>query len=138
MSLGIVVIVVVAVVVAGLLVARGRQRPEPAVGLPSAAERNMPPRETGKMLRSGADACVAAQALTDCWYPEGSTPPRLPLKDCPQAQTCRCQWVREADRRVEHRRSGHDRRGAVRFVDKPDRRSGHDRRKDLDDFWKGG
>ena len=59
--------------------------------------------------------------------------PHLPLRDCPYPQQCECRYVALIDRRKQERRSGTDRRDALRLEkDKPDRRSGKDRRKGVD------
>lgn len=137
MFLLVALVVVAAVIAVIVLIAR---RQPPSQSSTNRHARNVdatPPREPGKMLRPGADACAGAMTLAERWF-EGNSGPRLPLKECPLATTCHCQWVRMPDRRAEHRRSGHDRRGSVRFDERPDRRSGFDRRKDMNDSWKGG
>jgi hypothetical protein len=56
--------------------------------------------------------------------------PSLPVKDCPFPQQCECHYVKLFDRRKEERRSGKERRKALRVEDgHQDRRTGKDRRK---------
>jgi hypothetical protein len=129
-------IIAVVIVVVAFLVIRGRQSPQSTVEPRPVVANKAPSREIGKRLRPGRECCAEAQEMARMWFKEGPVQ-CLPLKDCPQAQTCHCQWERVLDPRVEHRRVGRDRRGAVRFDDKADRRSGQDRRKDLNDSWKG-
>jgi hypothetical protein len=56
--------------------------------------------------------------------------PALPVKDCPFPQQCECHYAKLFDRRKEERRSGNERRAALRAEKgHQDRRSGKDRRK---------
>ena len=56
--------------------------------------------------------------------------PALPVKDCPFPHQCECHYVKLFDRRKEERRSGKERRKALRVeAGDQDRRSGKDRRK---------
>ncbi len=56
--------------------------------------------------------------------------PSLPVKECPFPHRCECHYVKLFDRRKEERRSGKERRKALRIeAGHQDRRTGKDRRK---------
>lgn len=89
----------------------------PAAAVPTLPLRRVLPAET---------ACAEARVLDGKRYP-ASAAPHFPLPGCSQGQ-CNCQLLPEPERRHGERRTGHDRRGDIRFSDKPERRSGNDRR----------
>ena len=62
--------------------------------------------------------------------------PTLPVKNCPFPQQCECHYVKLFDRRKEERRSGRERRKALRVeAGHQDRRTGKDRRKGKNLDW---
>lgn len=74
-------------------------------------------------------ACPQVRAFLGKEFPLDKKP-SLPVKDCPFSQQCECHYVKLFDRRKAERRSGNERRKAVRVEDgHQDRRSGNDRRK---------
>jgi hypothetical protein len=74
-------------------------------------------------------ACPQVRGFLGKEFPLANKP-TLPVKDCPFPQQCECQYVKLFDRRKEERRSGKERRKALRVdKDHQDRRSGNDRRK---------
>lgn len=93
------------------------------------------PRRPGRMANPCEDRCAAIQKIEGRWYPEGEVP-TLPLSGCDRTLQCRCTWMRVLDRRVTHRRTERDRRGAIRVDDKEDRRQGVDRRAEARNPWK--
>jgi hypothetical protein len=80
-------------------------------------------------------ACPQVRGFLGKEFPLDHKPP-LPVKDCPFPQQCECHYVKLFDRRKEERRSGKERRQALR-VEKghQDRRSGKDRRKGKNLDW---
>jgi hypothetical protein len=74
-------------------------------------------------------ACPQVRGLLGKEFPLDHKPP-LPVKDCPFPHQCECHYVKLFDRRKEERRSGKERRAALRAEKgHQDRRSGNDRRK---------
>lgn len=93
------------------------------------------PRRPGRMANPGEDCCPAIKKIEGRWFPEGEAP-TLPLSGCDRNLQCRCTWMRVLDRRVTHRRTDRDRRGAIRVEGKEDRRGGVDRRAEARNPWK--
>jgi hypothetical protein len=74
-------------------------------------------------------ACPQVRGFLGKEFPKDKKP-SLPVKDCPFTQQCECHYVKLFDRRKEERRSGKERRKALRVEEgQQDRRSGKDRRK---------
>lgn len=82
-------------------------------------------------------ACQAVRQQAGTLYAGDAALPALPLHGCDRAH-CSCRYESVAERRCGERRSGVDRRAALRFeLQKPDRRSGRDRRRNHSG-WDGG
>lgn len=140
MTTAIVILLVVGALVGGFwYLRRGRDShgaPRPAahpIAAPAAPGET--PRRPGRMANPGEECCPALKKIEGRWFPEGEAP-TLPLSGCDRTLQCRCTWMRVIDRRVTHRRTDRDRRGAIRVDDKEDRRSGVDRRAEARNPWK--
>jgi hypothetical protein len=136
MGTAIFILVVGALVVGFWFLRRGRDshgvaRPAPPI---SAAPGEIP-RRPGRMANPCEDRCSAIQRIEGRWFPEGEAP-TLPLLGCDRTLQCRCSWLRFINRRITHRRSDRDRRGALRLEDADDRRKGGDRRAEARNPWK--
>ena len=80
-------------------------------------------------------ACPQVRGFLGHEFPLAKKPP-LPVKDCPFPAQCECHYVKLFDRRKEERRSGKERRKALRVeAGHQDRRSGNDRRKGKNLDW---
>lgn len=87
------------------------------------------PSVCAKRIIPAPTACQVARQQAGTLYAGDAALPALPLHGCDRAH-CSCRYESVTERRHGERRSGVDRRAALRFeLQKPDRRSGQDRRR---------
>ncbi len=130
------IIVIAAVLGAIFVVLRLRGSGERSAAPPRALDRHTPTASLASRNRTMAvlhvpdmaSACDFArhQAGTAC---ESANAPALPLPGCTRVN-CQCHYERVLDRRRGERRSGEERRDAIRFPDS-DRRENPDRRRSV-------
>ena len=124
-----------ALVVVALLVAAGITflllRPPQARNAPPGKASTAPRREPLLQiaLPETGNCCAAAHKIETRRFQKEHAPP-LPLADCSMKAGCHCRYQLVPDRRMGDRRTGDDKREAIRFEENPRREQGGRRAKD--------